>query len=213
MDVRLDELEKWEKQKGIERNSNSSAIISETTTKRAGNAVPALTTDEESEILELAIWDTSSHDEEVHTRIFAYSHTEVFALCVAVNNPTSLDHALNKVSTTTIHIIIYVHLPLSTNEQWAPEILHYAPHARFVLIGLKSDLYYGQKASQDACDLWKRDQGSEIARRLEVDPEIGYMDCSAYTYDHVPDVLLAIAHVGLKAKRVKEKQRGGCIIV
>ncbi|KAG8838879.1 hypothetical protein FRB91_007339 [Serendipita sp. 411] len=187
MDVRLDELEKWEEQKGIERNSNSSAITSETTTKRTGNVVAALTTDEESEILELAIWDTSSHEEEVHTRIFTYSHTEVFALCVAVDDPTSLDHALNK---------------------WAPEILHYAPQARFVLIGLKSELYYGQKASQDACNLWKRNQGSRIARRLEVDPAIGYMDCSAYTYDHVPDVLFAIAHVGLKAKGVNEKQRG-----
>ncbi|KAG8815376.1 hypothetical protein FRC17_000733 [Serendipita sp. 399] len=138
--------------------------------------------------LELAVWDTVV-SEQFRFKQYTYAGGDLFALCASIDDPLSLENTLNK---------------------WVPEVLHYVPTARFLLVGLKSDLYQAQETETVP---WTREQGERMARQIGVDPEVGYIECSSRTFEGVKDVVFAIAHLGLKSKRTKEKRNGGCFVV
>jgi len=67
----------------------------------------------------IAFWDTAGQEDYDRLRPLSYPQTDVFLVCFAVNNQSSLDEV---------------------NSKWVPEIRHHCPSAHIVLVGTKSDL-------------------------------------------------------------------------
>jgi len=104
--------------------------------------------------ISLGLWDTAGQEDYDRMRPLSYPSTDVFLVCFALVTPTSFNNVKSK---------------------WYPEVSHYCPDAKVLLVGTKADLkdekqYEGHVITQV--------QGETLARDIRA---IGYMECSALT--------------------------------
>ena len=97
----------------------------------------------------LHLWDTAGQEEYDRLRPLSYADSDVVLLCFAVNNRTSFENVLSK---------------------WDPEIKHYIPSAKTILVGLKVDL------RDEVPDAVTEQEGQELAKKLECEK---YLEASS----------------------------------
>eukprot|EP00052_Salpingoeca_macrocollata_P014294 m.112100 g.112100 ORF g.112100 m.112100 type:complete len:616 (+) comp19261_c0_seq12:72-1919(+) len=103
----------------------SCALITYTTNTFPGEYVPTVFDNYAASVMHqgtpytIGLWDTAGQEDYDRLRPLSYPQTDVFVLCYDVSRPASLSNV---------------------REKWYPEAVHYCPDARFVLLGLKSDL-------------------------------------------------------------------------
>ncbi|VDD80394.1 unnamed protein product [Mesocestoides corti] len=118
-------------------------------------------------------WDTPGAHNFQSIRLLAYQDTHIFAICFSVVVPESFSNVRKK---------------------WIPELKMYGPpNARFVLIGLQSDLRGDEAVNQSLHQMGLEsptiDQGAELAQTIGA---IGYFECSSVTQTGVEAVLQGI---------------------
>ncbi|CAL6089573.1 Rac/Rho-like_protein [Hexamita inflata] len=79
---------------------------------------------EESETIELTLWDTAGDEDYDRLRPLCYPDSDIVLICYAINNQQSLNNVLIK---------------------WVPEIRHHMPNVPLVLVGTKNDLKYSAR--------------------------------------------------------------------
>ena len=91
-------------------------------------------------------------------RPLSYADSDIVLLCFAVNSRTSFDNITSK---------------------WEPEVKHYVPEAKTILVGLKLDLR-GEGAENVSTQ-----EGNELAKNLGCET---YIETSAVTKQGLSDV-------------------------
>eukprot|EP01103_Thecamoeba_quadrilineata_P020312 TRINITY_DN864_c0_g1_i1.p1 TRINITY_DN864_c0_g1~~TRINITY_DN864_c0_g1_i1.p1 ORF type:complete len:201 (+),score=15.33 TRINITY_DN864_c0_g1_i1:59-661(+) len=109
-----------------------------------------------SVFINLSLWDTAGQEEYSRLRSLSYPDTDIFLLCFSVTWPESLNNIKNK---------------------WIPEIKHYCPDARFILIGTKKDL---RVESTPKSSIIETGQGDVFAKEIGAK---AYYECSAFTQE------------------------------
>jgi len=109
--------------------------------------------------INLAVWDTGSHEEYDRTRPLNYSYpeTDIFLICFSVADSASFDNVRKK---------------------WSPEVRHHCPNAPVILVGTKVDLRDDSVASDQAKDKKSSAQGKALATQIKA---VKYVECSALT--------------------------------
>lgn len=120
--------------------------------------------------VELSLWDTSSDGNYDRLRPLSYPDTDVVLICYSIDSPDSLENVCEKVgrphsccvhcdhdivrlcalrfslhvhciqTIATLHRLILILPFISYYRQWVPEVRHFCPGVRFILVGLKTDL-------------------------------------------------------------------------
>lgn len=117
-------------------------------------------------------------------RTLVYPGTDVAVLCAAVDDPISLRNAVDR---------------------WYPEIRHYMPTVPILIIGTKADLR--EDSGEDASKFINQQEIQEAIQRTHA---LGYIDCSARTFEGVQEVVGVLARACLQS-RLKSKD-DGCVI-
>jgi small GTP-binding protein len=109
-------------------------LISLTTNAFPGEYIPTVWENYSTNIMhdnkpyQINYWDTAGQDDYDILRPLSYLHTDVFLVCY------SLKHAYSPHG-ASLENVIY---------KWLPEVTHYVPNAKIILLGLKSDLIEGE---------------------------------------------------------------------
>jgi Ras-related C3 botulinum toxin substrate 1 len=111
---------------------------------------------------------TTGQEEYDRLRPLSYPGTDVFLVCFSVVSPTTLSNVRLK---------------------WKPEVAHQCPDARFLLVGLKTDLRGDRKTlaqlqSESSAPIAK-DEAERAAKEIGA---LLYVECSALTQDGVAKV-------------------------
>ena len=111
--------------------------------------------------INFGLWDTAGQDDYDRLRPLSYPGTDVFLVCYSTVNPDSLANVRSK---------------------WLPEIKHYAPDSKIVLVGTKADMRDDVETVN-----WLRERGKtpvpeKEATELAVAAEAhASLECSALT--------------------------------
>merc|ERR1711974_495815 len=73
----------------------------------------------DGKLINFALWDTAGQEEYSRLRALSYPETDIFLLCFSVVSRSSFDNIISR---------------------WLPEANHHCPEAKFLLVGLKTDL-------------------------------------------------------------------------
>ena len=112
------------------------------------------------EPITLTLWDTAGQEEYDRLRPMSYPNTDVFVVCFSLVNPTSLANAKMK---------------------WIPELRHYCPDAKIVLVGCKSDLRDDPTVLAQLASGGKQPVDETDAVQLANSNGCSYARCSALT--------------------------------
>ena len=111
--------------------------------------------------LELALWNTPSHEDYDRLRPLSYPESAVVVLCFAVDSLESFQ---------------------SVHDHWLPEVLHFCsrPKVPLILVGCKADLRSEGVSHEHIrrATFVTPEQGREMATRIEA---FEYAECSAET--------------------------------
>eukprot|EP01103_Thecamoeba_quadrilineata_P019397 TRINITY_DN7836_c0_g1_i1.p1 TRINITY_DN7836_c0_g1~~TRINITY_DN7836_c0_g1_i1.p1 ORF type:complete len:234 (+),score=41.51 TRINITY_DN7836_c0_g1_i1:90-704(+) len=121
-----------------------------------------------SAFINLSLWDTAGQEEYSRLRSLSYPDTDIFLLCFSVTWPESLNNIKIK---------------------WIPEIKHYCPDAKYVLIGTKKDL---RTDSLPKSDIVSTEQGQSFAKEVGAK---GYYECSAFTQEGLKEAFEAAVKI------------------
>lgn len=115
--------------------------------------------------VELALWDTASHESYNRLRPLSYTNADLLMVCYAINDGDSLQHV---------------------EDRWFPEVKHFCYDTPIMLVGLKSDLYndvgIGNNKRNALLDAEKVDKKAESLGAVL------HMQCSAKTLKNVDDL-------------------------
>jgi len=117
-------------------------------------------------LISFALWDTAGQEEYAKLRALSYPDTDVFLVCFALNSLSSFDNVRTK---------------------WAPELTHYCPTAKKILVGTKLDLRKDNPSSFASSGEEKKERtdgmiSTEMGRSLAEEIEAAhYFECSALT--------------------------------
>ncbi|CAF0825421.1 unnamed protein product [Brachionus calyciflorus] len=131
----------------------------------------------------LSLFDTAGQEDFDRLRPISYPNTDIFLICFSVISQTSFDNIKNK---------------------WIPEILHFVPKAKFIIVGTQIDL------RDETLILGKvrpvtYEQGAKLAKELNA---FTYVECSALTQKGLRNVFdQAISAVIKKQKHEKKSQK------
>ncbi|XP_018332401.1 rho-related protein racC-like [Agrilus planipennis] len=100
-------------------------------------------------IYTIILQDTAGQEEYDRLRALAYPETDVFIVCFSVDNRASYKNIVSK---------------------WNPEIRHYRPKAKLILVGTKCDL------RTDCPNPISTNEGQELMNKIKAD---GYVECSS----------------------------------
>ncbi|KAH3742681.1 rac gtpase [Pelomyxa schiedti] len=114
----------------------------------------------------VGLWDTMGYDDYARLRPLSYPGTDIFVVCFSIMNRESFDH-------------------VTTN--WLPEIRRSSPMAPLLLVGLKSDLFYGPHSSRDSPVSFE--EGVTLSKKINA---YGYLHTSALKHIGAVDVLQEI---------------------
>src|SRR3990167_202910 len=117
--------------------------------------------------ISLELWDTTGQKCYDTIRPLAYQNADIFLVCFSIASIASFLNAKNK---------------------WVPEIQHYCPKAKIIVVGTRTDL------RKDALSLYHLNQkginpistseGSAMAKEIGVK----YLECSAYIPTQVKNI-------------------------
>jgi len=126
---------------------------------------------------------TSGQEEYSRLRSLSYPETDVFLLCFSLISQTAFDNVRSK---------------------WYPEVQHYCPDGKYILVGTKADL---QQKDTENSDSWPKDKDAEhFAKEISA---YKYLRCSALTQEGVNQVFQEAVKAVINPKPVEEKKKGG----
>ncbi|KAJ6239148.1 hypothetical protein M0813_25360 [Anaeramoeba flamelloides] len=140
------------------------ALISYTTNAFPSEYVPTVFDNYSANVMvdgkpiNLGLWDTAGQEDYDRLRPLSYPQTDVFLVCFALDNKSSLEN---------------------TKSKWKPEITNHCPNTPFILCGCKSDL---RKENQDHVTT---EEGRKMAQELGA---MKYVECSALTQSGLKEV-------------------------
>lgn len=147
-------------------------------------------------IVTLKAWDVSSEEQFHRLKSLIYLGARVIGLCVAIDDPKSLESVIHKVRYPLSYLKLYLMIGL----KWLPEFKYLAPTMPVILIGCKLDL----RDDAQITHLITPGQGKLLAEKIGA---YGYIECSARTTQNVERVLQVLAWLGahnLPSKKVKQ---------
>ena len=132
--------------------------------------------------INLQLWDTAGQEDFDRIRNRAYGDTDVFLVCYAIDNKASFENIDTK---------------------WIPEVRHFCPEAKLVLVALKVD-----RRKDKNCECVETKQGEDLKMKINAD---AFWECSAKSGTNVKEVFKS-AIESVKG-RADEKAKAGCVIV
>ena len=144
---------------------------------------------------DLGFVDTGGGEDYHRLRPLSYPGTNIFLVCFAVDEPSSLK---------------------SVKEYWFPEIKHYCPNTPFILLGTRVDLR-GDQATLDKLakkqeEVVSKEEGKRMAKSLKA---AKYLECSALTREGVKNVFDEAIHWRLSAggKKLRTSEKKKCNVL
>ena len=115
----------------------------------------------------LGLWDTAGQEDYDRIRPLSYPSTDLFLVCYSILSHTSYENVKRK---------------------WIPEVQHYCPSAKIIVVGTRIDLRDNVQAlyrlnEQNLVPLTRND-GEALAKSFGVK----YVECSAYLKNSVKGV-------------------------
>ncbi|KAL0477660.1 Ras-related protein Rac [Acrasis kona] len=133
--------------------------------------------------LMLHCWDTAGQEDYDLLRPLSYPMTDVFLLCFSIVNETSR---------------------LNVSRKWVPELQHYSPNSKIILVGTKSDLRndekFIEKLTQDGLTITDMSLGEVTAKEINA---VKYVECSAKDKESVN----AVFTEGLRSALIHAESR------
>lgn len=131
----------------------------------------------------IILQDTAGQEEYDRLRLLAYPETDVFIVCFSVDKKASYQNIISK---------------------WIPEIRHYRPSAKIVLVATKCDL------RQEVSKPITTEEGEHLQEKVKAD---GYVECSSKFQWNINKVFeeALLSAVG-KSKKRKSK-RFSCVLL
>ena len=123
------------------------------------------------------LWDTAGQDDYDKLRPLSYPGTDVFLLCFSTENRASFDNVRTK---------------------WLPELRHFAPEAKVLLVGTKIDLRDLSAVDRTGIPHVSHKEGQDLALEAGLD---GYLEASALTQKGLKTVFDEAIREVLSARR------------
>ncbi|KRH94089.1 Ras-related small GTPase, Rho type [Pseudoloma neurophilia] len=134
----------------------------------------------EQETVCLTLWDTAGQEDYDSVRPLSYKDTDIVVLCYTIENSNVLCNIPNK---------------------WVLEVKNYCPTAKYILVGLKSDLREDPEVNQEG--FVSREQGENLANEIGA---LEFYECSAKTGTNVDEIFInAAKYIAEYRKQKKEK--------
>ena len=148
----------------------------------------------DGKLINLSLWDTAGQEDYDLLRPLSYPQTDVFLICFSVVSPVSYENVRAK---------------------WIPEVMHYCPNAKLMIVGTKADLRDDpvtlQRLSERNMEPISSQMGHALASEVKA---ANFMECSARTQKGLSEVLNeAIRAVISPAKKSKKSSRHGCTLM
>ncbi|KAL7722870.1 Rho-related protein racD [Entamoeba marina] len=136
------------------------------------NYMAPMTVDEKP--VNLGLWDTAGQEDYEQLRPLSYPNTDLFLLCFSVISRTSFNNISSK---------------------WLPEIKHYEPKCKMMVVGTKTD------CRSDETILRKLSE--RLAKEIKA---ICYMECSALTRSGLNQVFDEAIHIVLNKSSARHSE-------
>eukprot|EP01091_Cochliopodium_minus_P002017 TRINITY_DN11935_c0_g1_i1.p1 TRINITY_DN11935_c0_g1~~TRINITY_DN11935_c0_g1_i1.p1 ORF type:complete len:195 (-),score=39.51 TRINITY_DN11935_c0_g1_i1:92-676(-) len=138
--------------------------------------------------INLTLIDTAGQEEYSRLRSLSYPETDVFLLCFSLISQTAFDNVKSK---------------------WHPEVQHYCPNGKYIIVGTKADL---QQKDTENSDSWPKDKDAE--NFLKSINGYKYLRCSALTQLGVANVFEEAVRAVINPSLSHEtKKKGGCTVL
>src|SRR3990167_4864019 len=134
----------------------------------------------------LGLWDTAGQEDYDRIRPLSYPATDVFLVCYSVISQASFENVKRK---------------------WIPEVKHYCPHAKIIVVATRTDLRDNVQAiyrlnEQNLAPILRSD-GELLAKSVGAK----YVECSAYIKNSVKtvfdEVILSCAQEDARKSKIK----------
>jgi len=126
----------------------------------------------------LGLWDTAGQEDYDRLRPLSYPRANIFLVCFALDNPTSLKNVSTK---------------------WVPEVRHYAPRVPIILVGTKQDIRDGEDAPAESVT---KDEGQKMCKEVGA---LSYHECSAKTQNGLKQVFDTAVRTGSDHQKSTKK--------
>ncbi|CAK8673478.1 unnamed protein product [Clavelina lepadiformis] len=136
---------------------------------------------------DLSLWDTAGHESYDRLRALSYSSTDVFLVLFSLVDRQTFGNVTNK---------------------WIPEVRHYVPDAKILLVGMQCDLKTDPEVVAKLCK--KKLKPVSYGEGLQLSKEIeaaGYIECSAKTMEGIHDVFTEAIRIFQTPEKPKEKKQ------
>ena len=156
------------------------------------NYMAPLTVDGES--INLGLWDTAGQEDYEQLRPLSYPNTDLFLLCFSVVSRSSFNNISSK---------------------WLPEIKHYEPKCRMMVVGTKTDCRKDEaiirKLAEENQKAVTAEEGEKLAKDIKA---VSYMECSALTREGLNQVFDEAIHIVLNKTQAGGKGgKKGCVLL
>ncbi|KAJ5076588.1 small gtp-binding protein domain [Anaeramoeba ignava] len=146
----------------------------------------------ENEEFQLIFWDTRRSEDYDRLFILSYPGTDLIVICFAIDNYNSFQNI---------------------ESFWIPEIEHYSPNTKKILIGTKIDLRNNEERINQLKErnekFVTKEEGIELAKKINA---IKYFECSSLNQKGIETIFNEIALICVgKYGKEKEKKKG-CIL-
>ena len=152
----------------------------------------------DGKLVNVGLWDTAGQEDYDRLRPLSYPQTDVFLLCFSVMSPSSYENIRAK---------------------WHPEVMHYCPSAKIIVVGTKIDMRTDIKAlgrlqERNMAPVTPQ-MGQEMAKALGAD---AYMECSALSQEGLKEVFQTAMRTVIFPKSAHNKKKTmkkgkGCTIM
>ena len=143
--------------------------------------------------INLGLWDTAGQEDYDRLRPLSYPQTDVFLICFSVVSRSSF----NNIST-----------------KWLPEIKHYEPKCRMMIVGTKTDCRNDEqimrKLAEENQKAVTAEEGEKLAKDIKA---VCYMECSALTRSGLNQVFDEAIHIVLNKQAGGKNKKSGCVLL
>ncbi|EDR29841.1 RAC GTPase, putative [Entamoeba dispar SAW760] len=141
----------------------------------------------------LGLWDTAGQEDYEQLRPLSYPNTDLFLLCFSVISRTSFNNISSK---------------------WLPEIKHYEPKCKMMVVGTKTDCRNDEAMIRKLADENQKpittEEGEKLAKDIKA---ICYMECSALTRSGLNQVFDEAIHIVLNKNQPQKSSHKMCTLL